>query len=77
MYAGYLADTIESTDKLYSLIPKSEIISPSDVFAYSLTSKKNLEKVLDKETKLISQNVLDNVSNEISIEFGKLMDLES
>lgn len=77
MYAGYLNESLKITDKLYSLIPKSEIILPSCVFAYSLTSKKNLEKVLDKETKLISQNVLDNVSNEISIEFGKLMDLEA
>ncbi len=76
MYAGYLKRTIKNVDKLYSIIPEKEILLPDDVTAYSLTAAKNLEKVIDKETQLISQNVLDNVSNEISTEFGKLMDLE-
>ncbi len=76
LYAGYLRNNMKEKAKLYSVVPEIEIISPDRVYAYSLTKEKKIKPIIDKETQLISQNVLDDVSNEISIEFGKLLDLE-
>ncbi len=78
MYAGHLTRVLEpeKTKLIYDIVPRSEVVQPNNVYAYSLTSKKEIENLIDDETKLISQNILDDVSNEISIEFGKLLDLE-
>lgn len=75
MYAGSLINS-KNNNEVAKIVPKTEIISPNDVFAYSLTLGKKLKNIIDKETLLISQNVLDEVSNEISIEFGQLLDLD-
>ncbi len=78
MYAGNLTSTFEEErfKDVYKIIPASEIIKPNEVFAYSLNPKKEIESLIDTETNLISQNILDDVSNDISIEFGKLLELE-
>ncbi len=78
MYAGSLfkkADE-EKKNKIFKIIPKEEIIDPSMISAFSLELNGEKKNLIDKETKLISQNILDNVSNEISVEFGKLLDIE-
>ncbi|MBK8807441.1 MAG: ATP-binding protein [Bacteroidales bacterium] len=76
MYAGYLSETnIENAD-IYKIIPQAEIIKPQEVSAYSFTPNKEILSLIDSETHLIAQNILDEVSNEISFEFGKLMELE-
>ncbi len=62
-------------EELTGIIPKQEIIFPDDVAAYSLVNGVKTD-LIDPSTKLISQNILDSVSDEISIEFGKLLDLE-
>lgn len=78
MYAGSLVNKLnkEKTKKIYKIIPKEEIIDTGVLSAFSLNLNGAKKNLIDKETKLISQNVLDNISNDISIEFGKLLDLE-
>jgi predicted ATPase len=64
-----------SSPKVHRIVPKDEIIKPSDLIAYSLNKgEKNI--LIDRDTKLISQNILDSVSDEISLEFGRLLDIE-
>lgn len=65
----------QSSSKVHKIVPKEEVIKPSDLVAYSL-NKGEKRVLIDKETKLISQNILDSVSDEISLEFGKLLDIE-
>jgi len=78
MYAGNLIDEIkENETKVFKVIPQSEIIKPNEVSAYSISSNKKIKSLIDPETNLISQNILDDVSNDISIEFGKLLDIEA
>ena len=78
MYAGSLVEKLEETrsNKALDIIPKDEIIEPAVLSAFSLDIKGQKANLIDEETKLISQNILDGVSNEISIEFGKLLDIE-
>ncbi len=64
----------EST-QVYEIVPKDEVLYPEDIIAYSIQDGKK-ENLLDSETELISQNILDSVSNEIAIDFGKLLDIE-
>jgi len=61
--------------KVHSIIPKQEILAPKDLVAYSINYGEKTV-LIDKETQLISQNLLDSVSNEIAIEFGQLLELE-
>jgi len=79
IYAGYLSSLHKTVNqaKLFSIISRSEIIDPKDIIAYSLSGKKGFKTVMDKSTHLIAQNILDEISDEISTEFGKLMDLEN
>lgn len=58
-----------------SIIVKEEQIPPNAFAAYSLNNGE-LESLVDPETQLISQTVLDSVSNEIAKEFDSLLDLE-
>jgi predicted ATPase len=64
-----------SSSKVMKIVPKEEVVKPSDLVAYSL-NKGEKKVLIDRETKLISQNILDSVSDEISLEFGKLLDIE-
>jgi predicted ATPase len=61
--------------QVYNVIPKEEAINPNDLIAYSL-DKGEKKVLIDKNTKLISQNNLDSISDIIAIEFGKLLDIE-
>jgi hypothetical protein len=76
MEAGKILDEKEGTEEeLTGIIPKQEIISLGAVAAYALVNGVKTD-LIDPSTKLISPNILDSVSDEISIEFGKLLDLE-
>src|SRR5690625_417788 len=57
------------------VIAIEEAIEPGDLIAYSIEKGKK-EVLMDRETDLISQNVLDSISDEIAIEFGKLLDIQ-
>lgn len=74
--AGRLSEIKAADSKSIStIIPKEEQIPLGLVAAYSLSQGKKMN-LIDKDTGLISQTILDNVSNEIAIEFGKLLDIE-
>jgi len=62
--------------KLDKIVPSTRQINPDCVNAYSLKngSKKDL---YDKESGLLIADLLDEVSESISIEFGELLDIES
>ncbi len=78
MYAGSLKDKFKGgkNEEISNIISEQEIISPDLISAYSLDIGGKKTNLIDEETQLISQNMLDSVSNEISIEFGKLLDIE-
>jgi len=57
------------------VIPENEVINPKDLVAYAVSHGK-VKVIMDKETQLISDNVIDSVSDEIAISFGKLLDIE-
>lgn len=65
----------DSAEDVYKIIPKEEVLSIDDLIAYSIKDGKK-EILLDKENNLISQNILDDVSNDISKEFSALLDIE-
>ncbi len=65
----------QSSTKVHKIVQKEEVIKPADLIAYSVNKGEKMV-LIDKETKLISQNILDSVSDEISLEFGKLLDIE-
>lgn len=74
--AGRLSELKQSQLKSISkIVPKEEQIGQNLIAAYSLNKGKK-ESLIDKESNLISQTLLDTVSNEIAIQFGKLLDIE-
>lgn len=62
-------------EKINEIVPPEEQISPNILTAYSLNQGKK-ESLIDEESTLISQTILDSVSNEIAMEFGNLLDIE-
>lgn len=79
LYAGYLSENLDqsASKEITDIIPASQILDPSCIQAISLTENKEIISIIDPETHLIAQNILDDVSNAISIEFGNLMKLEN
>jgi AAA15 family ATPase/GTPase len=65
----------EKADLIAHVIPKEEQIHPDSFAAYSLNNGRG-QTIIDAETKLVSQTLLDDTSNEIAKEFGKLLDIE-
>ena len=65
-------NNIEDIEKI---VPKEEQINPNLLCAYSL-NKGMKDILIDDETHLISQTILDSVSSEIANEFGNLLDIE-
>ncbi len=78
IYAGDIYEKIDTRKRkeLFKIVNEKEILPPSQVSAFSIDSKGRLRSIIDPETKLIDQNILDNVSDDISTEFGKLMHLD-
>jgi hypothetical protein len=77
MEAGALYKKVDGAKKkkLAKIVPEDMAIDPDDVRAYSLDYDGKLKSIMD-EYGLISTNQIDDVSNDLSIEFGKLLDLE-
>ena len=76
MEAGRLTEMKpDDTDSIAKVIPIEEQLKPGCLCAYSLANG-TMEDLIDKESSLISQTVLDGISNEIAAEFGKLLDIE-
>lgn len=76
MFAGNIANQhTDKKNKISKIVNLSEQLE-SDLFkVYSL---KNSHKVdlMNNENQIISQSILDSVSNEIAVEFDKLLDIE-
>jgi predicted ATPase len=60
--------------KLEDLIPEALALSVEDFAAYSLANG-TATSLISEEFGLIDTNIIDDVSNELSIEFGELLDL--
>ena len=65
----------EKRKQLRSIIPESQMISFDSVSAYAL-DKGKVSSLKCKETKLINTNYIDQVSDELAIQFDKMLDLE-
>lgn len=70
-----ISENPDKKQEVFKVIPESEVLLPESFFAYSL-AKGIQTRLLDEETKLIPQSALDGVSDELAIEFGKLLDIE-
>lgn len=64
----------EKLKKLEQLVPKMIALNAEDLAVYSITSE-GVENILSIEFGLIDTNIIDQVSNDLSIEFGELLDL--
>lgn len=65
----------EQAQKISKIVPVNEQINPDLLTAYSLSHSKR-ESLIEHDSKLISQTILDSVSNEIAVDFGNLLDIE-
>jgi len=61
-------------EEVNQIIDKRKILKFDEVNAFTLENGLS-QNILDYEMQLISPTILDHVSNDISIEFGKLLDL--
>lgn len=76
LYAGMLEEKLSAKQDIYSVIPKGEILAPGTIKAYELEHGGHLKSIMDPESGLIDQNVLDTASEDIAEEFEKLLQLE-
>lgn len=75
--AGILAvdATEEKIEQISQHVPKSRFLNPDEVAVYSLENG-YCKSIIDEETGLIDANIIDEVSNELAIQFDELLDLE-
>jgi AAA15 family ATPase/GTPase len=77
LQAGILEQQLKSDSqqlkKLQTIIPKSQILLPEDVRAYSL-NKGKCDSILSEETGLIDGHIIDGVSNDLAIKFDELLE---
>lgn len=69
-----IEDCPRKAKEVNRIIDERKILKFEHINAFSL-EKGSYKDILDYEMQLISPTILDNVSNDISIEFGKLLDL--
>ena len=77
LQAGILAvdATEDKIAKISRHVPKTRFLSPDEVAVYSLENG-YCQSIIAKETGLIDANIIDEVSNELAIQFDELLDLE-
>jgi AAA15 family ATPase/GTPase len=78
LQAGFLAvdATEEKMRKISSYVPISRFLYPNEITVYSLSGGYS-RSILDIETGLINTNIIDEVSNELAIQFDQLLDIDS
>jgi len=76
LYAGILENKLENKEDVYRIIPKEEIITPGLLKAFGMEYGGKISLIMDKETGLIDQNILDDVSDIVADEFDKLLNIE-
>lgn len=69
-----IEETPRKAEKVNRIVDERKILSFDEVNAFSLENG-ICKDIMDEEMKLISPTVLDSVSNDISVEFDKLLDL--
>ena len=76
LQAGILAvdATEEKLEKLSQYVPKTRFLNTEEVAVYSLKNG-YCQSIIDNETGLINTNIIDEVSNELAIQFDELLDL--
>jgi len=77
MQAGYLSKVLleSKLNELYKIVPKEQIIDPDCVSAYFLKDGK-AKNISCEDTGLINACTIDEVSDELSIQFGDLLEME-
>ncbi len=77
LQAGILS--IDATEKkieqISNLVPKTRFLKPGEVAVYSLENG-YCQSIIDEETGLIDAKIIDEVSNELAIQFDELLELE-
>ncbi len=78
LQAGFLAigATEEKIQAISRYVPQSRFINPSEITVYSLSGGYS-RSILDTETGLIDTNIIDEVSNELAVQFDQLLDIDS
>jgi hypothetical protein len=78
IHAGELERSLpqEKHQFLYDLVEKDLILDPKIISANSIMEGKSSSLFCD-ETHLITSDIIDQVSNDLAIQFGNLLDLES
>ncbi len=76
LQAGLLAAnaTEEKKKEIARYVPTSRFLEPNDLAVYSLADG-DCHSILDLETGLIDTNIIDDVSNELAIQFDQLLDI--
>lgn len=74
--AGSLYKNLDENQQkeLSKIVPKSQAMDLDDIAVYSLENGK-CKSIICEETQLIDTNIIDDVSNDLAIEFDKLLDL--
>jgi predicted ATP-binding protein involved in virulence len=76
LQAGALYETLKKTEqvRLAKLVPQSRAIPIASVSAYALT-RDGCKSIIDPETKLLSAELIDQVSTDLAIQFDHLIGL--
>jgi predicted ATP-dependent endonuclease of OLD family len=74
LQAGLLREQGINTTKLFKIVPECEIIQPSEIGAFAMKNGV-VENLINKSEKLITSSVIDQVSEDIAIQFDDLLDL--
>lgn len=77
LQAGFLAiDAAEEKIQAISRhVPPSRFLNPNEITVYSLSDGYS-RSILDTETGLIDTNIIDEVSNELAVQFDQLLDID-
>ncbi len=76
LQAGILAvdATEEKIQQISRHVPQTRFLTPQEVAVYSLENG-YCQSIIDEETGLIDTNIIDEVSNELAIQFDELLEL--
>jgi hypothetical protein len=61
--------------ELFKIVPENQMLDINDIAAYTIKNGM-IESLINEENHLIDTNIIDDVSNEFSMIFEKLIDLE-
>ncbi len=76
LQAGQLLEKGVNERKLFKTVPEFEILKPGELNAYAFQDG-GVMSLIDEETGLISADLLDQVSEEIAVQFDELLDIKS